>query len=135
MSNPVVRRNQSTTWYIDLDKVRKLINDEKAVRGLTVAAISQETGILAMTISGFLNGAGLSTNGVVSLIRWSGKKVDGFVVRRREVVARTENKQDREMRLLLQYLNLNGIEVEVGESPAVAAIRAIGNLKRGDNDA
>jgi hypothetical protein len=122
-------RNQNTVWYIDLDKVRNTVQAEKTLRHSTFAEIENETGVTALAIGQFLRGKGLSTDALVSLIKWTNKKLDTFATRRRDVVTRSETKSEQELRLLFQFLTTHGIAVEAGESPVVAVIRHMADRK------
>lgn len=121
----IVRRNQNTVWYINLDKVRAAVKTEKTLRHVTFAGIEDETGVNAISIGQFLSGTGLAMDGVVSLIKWTNKKIDTFATQRRQITSKEDSKSERELRLLHQFLTSNNIEVEPGESPVVAAIRAM----------
>jgi hypothetical protein len=121
----IKHRSTNTVWYIDLEKVRERVAEEKRVRSVTLNDIERESGVGSTIVSNFLHGAGLSMNGAISLIRWSGSGVDKFVVRRRNAPSHIETPAERELRTLLGFLKSNGHTVEVGESPVVAAIRAL----------
>jgi hypothetical protein len=118
-------------WYFDLDSIRALVREEKQIRAVTFGDIERETGVGQITVCNFLQGAGLATNSIVSLIRWSGKKVDPYIARRRNAANHSETVQERELRLMLGYLKSNGFDMEPGESVASAMIRHLSNAVNG----
>lgn len=115
--------SKNTVWYLKIDEVREMVRSERNLRSATLLEVEAQTGVSQFTISNFLNGKGLSTNSAISLIKWANRRFDTYIGRRRESPRHVETAQERELRILMNFMANNGLSVEPDESVVSAAIR------------
>jgi hypothetical protein len=133
MSNTGSKRNANTVWGWDFETIRKVISSEKDVRGVSFNEIENQTGVGFGQIAGFVKGAnGLGNDSLASLIRWANLDPRQVIVRRRNATKHYVSPQERDLRILAQYMEAAGLKRDADESIVDAAVRLLAQAKEVD---
>ena len=119
-----------TRYYIDVDAIRVLFNNEKALRGVSLAEIEEQTGVLAVGLSRFSSGKQtLSGDSLITLIKWANGDVLRFIKRRGTAHKHVDTPEMRQLRIGAAFLHSMDVTVEQGESPVDTMIRLLAKAK------
>lgn len=123
-----------TAYFLDVDAIRTAVREEVAIRGCSHVEIGEQTGIHGAGIGRFLatnldRQTSLDGDGLVTLIKWSGREVNSFIKRRKTVARHTDNAEQRKIRAAAQFVKSLGGDVEPGENPVDALIRLVATAK------
>lgn len=119
--------SKSSTYFVDMRKLRERFSRERAIRGVSRATIEAETGIHSTVLIGFENHErAVGVDVFVTLCRWIGANPSDFVNRRRSAIVRHIDTPDqRQIRLAHAFLDANGFEAKGGETAVETMIRVI----------
>jgi hypothetical protein len=123
---------QRTAYYLDVDAVRELVQNEIAIRGVNYVEIQEQTGVLAVGLGRFLNprqNVSLHHDGLITMIKWAGGEVNRFVKRRRTVARHTDTFEQRQLRKGQAFVQNLGVQPEQSESSVDVLMRLVAEAK------